>query len=499
MSRKIKIIKKNPEPAKGTNVDPGQLGQYSAKYNVNESSALNQYLSSRGINPKFVSKDTKISYSKSKEFLAWKRNHMFESITTGRDIGTDTETRSVDAHSPTRQRAEILKKSMQHYKITTPPGSLKKENAENEKRIEKKVDKVLKVVKAEGSQTPQLTPEEVKKSKMTALDKFRRASAEREKKHAEIEKKSGGMKGAIDRLSAHMNKEEVEQIDELNYDTVKSLYTKRRIIRDEPSKKSKEVKVKNVSTSISRLAGHKTTQNQPFDKVDRGTHYELVPKKEEVEQIDELNKDTLKSYRDKSMSSIKNARKNRDAAEPGKDMSKGFADLYAKSDAIAKKRAKGLAGYLQRKHGMKPGYSDERKTTSEDVGDAKAAVNADGLPNPQLEPVSEKKKQMSKSARMIKALYKSKRMVKEDLYDHEKEDKSVATYGKKPKFDKADNKDSEGETKPSAAAIMTGGTTLTGQNRDDVEIDPMMRNRPGQPDVTKKDGKKKDGKKEEKK
>jgi hypothetical protein len=100
---------------------------------------------------------------------------------------------------------------------------------------------------------------------------------------------------------------------------------------------------------------------------------------------------------------------------------------------------------------------------------------------------------------MIKALYKSKRMVKEDLYDHEKEDKSVATYGKKPKFDKADNKDSEGETKPSAAAIMTGGTTLTGQNRDDVEIDPMMRNRPGQPDVTKKDGKKKDGKKEEKK
>jgi hypothetical protein len=108
---------------------------------------------------------------------------------------------------------------------------------------------------------------------------------------------------------------------------------------------------------------------------------------------------------------------------------------------------------------------------------------------------------MSKSARMIKALYKSKRMVKEDLYDHEKEDKSVATYGKKPKFDKSE-KDDGGENKPNAAATLTGGTTLTGEKRDDVEIDPMMRVRPGQPDPFKKDDKKKDGKdskKEEKK
>ena len=59
---------------------------------------------------------------------------------------------------------------------------------------------------------------------------------------------------------------------------------------------------------------------------------------------------------------------------------------------------------------------------------------------------------MSKSARMIKALYKKHRMVKEETYDHEKEDKSVATYGKKPKFDKADKDDSIGEKKPEAAA-----------------------------------------------
>ena len=75
---------------------------------------------------------------------------------------------------------------------------------------------------------------------------------------------------------------------------------------------------------------------------------------EEVEQIDEISKSTLASYKDKSTASLKNAQANRDAAEPGKHMSKGFADLHAKSDDIAKKRVKGLKGYLQRKVGMKP-------------------------------------------------------------------------------------------------------------------------------------------------
>jgi len=369
--KKLKaMIKKNPEPAKSANVDPGQLGQYSATNQVSEDGSLNTFLSSRGINPKFVSRDTKIShaksneykkwkqnhmfeetliesalldrylssrginpkylptdkkiaYSKSNEFLTWKQSHMRESITTGREKGTDDTIRNTDSDSPTKSRADILKKAMKHYKIATPPGALKKE----------------------GSQTPQLTPEAVQKP--SALERFRQDTKKRVKKHAEIKSKEtkdgSGMSSAIDRLEKHLNKE--------------------------------------------------------------------------------------------------------------------------------------------------------------DVGDGKAAVNADGLPSPQLEPVSEKKKQMSKSARMIKALYKSKRMVKEDLYDHEKEDKSVATYGKKPKFDKSE-KDDGGENKPTAAATLTGGTTLTGEKRDDVEIDPMMRVRPGQPDPFKKDDKKKDGKdgkKEEKK
>jgi hypothetical protein len=100
---------------------------------------------------------------------------------------------------------------------------------------------------------------------------------------------------------------------------------------------------------------------------------------------------------------------------------------------------------------------------------------------------------LSKAAKLIKKIYNKK--VNEDLYDHEKADKSVATYGKKPKFDKTDPKESQGEKKPQAAAVLSGGTTLTGEPRDTIEIDPAMRNRPGQPDVTKKDDDKKDDKK----
>lgn len=75
--------------------------------------------------------------------------------------------------------------------------------------------------------------------------------------------------------------------------------------------------------------------------------------------------------------------------------------------------------------------------------------------------VPKRKREMTKSARMIKSIYKKKR-VKEELYDHEKEDKG-AKFGEKP----------------FAAAVLKGGKTMTGTQRDTIEIDPMMRAKPG--------------------
>ena len=68
--------------------------------------------------------------------------------------------------------------------------------------------------------------------------------------------------------------------------------------------------------------------------------------------------------------------------------------------------------------------------------------------------------QMSKSARIIKSIYKRKG-VKEEA------------YGKKPKMQNVITDLEE----PQAAAVLTGGTTLTGEKRDTIEIDPMLKMR----------------------
>lgn len=541
--KKLKlIIKGERKPTFGT--DPNEPWSVRAGITESERGMLHDYLKSRGINPDFVSKDTKISHAKSHEFHKWKRDHMFDDpinyvSTTVADkmkkqraqtedvehldeVSPETLTsyilktsskdpkraeprkkatsklakimakRPVDPKAPRYStnigegfddHEEIAKELIRRHGMNVTKDHLKALENERDSRGALDHDAVMAKVRAMGAMTEDKKP--------TALDKFRKASAEREKKHAEVEKQSKekpDMKGAIDRLEKHLNKEaadagvsksketsfhkkldklvhstfgkrkdemkeEVEQIDELNYDTVKSLYKKRRddFHGDQvgKKKKGKEVSAKNVSRSISRLMGSKPTQ------------------KEEVEQIDELKQSTLASYKDKSTASLKNAQMNRDAAEAGKHMSKGFADLHAKSDAIAKKRVKGLKGYLQRKVGMKP--------TSEDVfQDTQAATQTAfdmGTQADDREPTYSKRKEMSKSARMIKALYKKHKMVKEEIYDHEKEDKSVATYGKKPKVEKLEVYDDEAQ----AAMVLKGGKTLTGQTRDTLEIDPVMR------------------------
>lgn len=530
--KKLKdIVKNNPEPARGKIVDPWD--PWSAKANLAEDSLLHRYLLSRGINPRFVSKDTKISHAKSLAFQKWKINHQNEEVEID-------ETMTMQ-HSPYELRQHALKKSQHMHKVK-PSGivanGLHKEESEqldelspstlasyvlkttskDPKRAEPRKKATSKLAKAMAKQpvdpkAPRYSTklfgegfddhEEIAKElirrhgmnitkdhlkalenerdsrsaldhdavmnkiramgamteakKPTALEKFRKAAAEREKKHAEIEKKQSkdgsGMTSAIDRLEKHINKEAV----------------------DAGVSKAKE-----------------TSFHKKLDKLVHSTFGKRKDemKKEEVEQIDEISKSTLTSYRQKSMASLKTAKTNRSAAEFGKDMSKGFADLHAKSDAIAKKRVKGLAGYLQRKHGMKPGYSDERKTTSEDVyHDTYAATQMpfDGANN--TNDVSPKKREMSKSARIIKSIYKRKNM-KEETYDWEKDDKAQQpSLGKKPKIEKTDEKESYGENKPEARIIMSGGKTMTGEPRDTVEIDPSMKNRPG-PDAFEKNGKK---------
>jgi hypothetical protein len=75
---------------------------------------------------------------------------------------------------------------------------------------------------------------------------------------------------------------------------------------------------------------------------------------------------------------------------------------------------------------------------------------------------------------------------KEELDNLAKENKLEKTYGKKPKFDKEDKKKENDNSNSTARAVQYGGTTLSGEERDTIEIDPEMRNNSGQQDITKK-------------
>jgi hypothetical protein len=89
-----------------------------------------------------------------------------------------------------------------------------------------------------------------------------------------------------------------------------------------------------------------------------------------------------------------------------------------------------------------------------------------------------------RSAKLKLLLGGKKGQIKEDMYDSEKEDKSVATPGKKPKLN---NPGVNPETKeaPQAAAILSGGKTLTGEPRDTIEIDPKMKMKQSSPNSQK--------------
>ncbi len=517
------IVKKNPTPAKPRfGVDPSD--PWSAKAGIYEAGGtLDQFLSSRGINPKFVSKDTKISHAKSSAFIKWKQDHVVEETQLDEDkwlnrflssrgidpkfVTTDKKVsysksgefakwlrdhkpderlqkeenldevsgmgiRSSRSHEPTQSDHDTVKKHLKNLMAihsdepTATPAvhrAIKKVSTAGTTSTKTRSREMLRAliqkhsIPIDAEHRALLNREQVEESKkLTSLDKFRKASAEREKKHAEIEKQSKekpDMKGAIDRLEKHLNKEEAGV------------------------SKAKETK---FHTSLDKLV-HKTFGPSPSEKKEK-----QKMKKEEVGQIDEISKSTLDSYRDKSSASLKNAKMNRDAAEPGKNMSKGFADLHAKSNAIAKKRVKGLTGYLQRKQGIKPMGEDVFQDTQ-----AATQMPFDGANN--TDDSSVMKREMSKSARMIKSLYKNKNM-KEDMYDWEKDDKSTKGYGKKPKMTTTDKAESYGESKPDALAVMKGGKTLTGQDRDTVEIDPSMKKRPNQPDAGPQDGSKQDRK-----
>jgi hypothetical protein len=525
-AKKLKlIVKGEKKPTFGT--DPNEPWSVRAGITESERGELHAYLKSRGINPEFVSKDTKISHAKSAEFHKWKRDHMFDDpinyvSTTVADRmkkqraqveEVEIEEGKTLQHTPVELRQHALNKEKHMTKVLTHNGLHKEETIE-EKNVPTSPEKWArakaqakakfavypsayangwaskkykamgggwKSVSEESEQLDEVSPEtltsyilktsgkdpkraeprkkatsklakimakrpvdpkapkystnifgEAKTTQGTALDKFRQAAAERARKHDDIERAMKArhaagkedMKGSIDRLEKQLNKEE-----------------------SGISKQKETAFHKKLDTLV-----HKTF----------GKRKDELKMKEEVEQIDELKKSTVKSWL---------------GQQPVVPPKKPGMDRKAHNQRI-KTRSKSWDRAIDRLTGHKP--------TSEDVfQDTQAATQTAfdmGTQADDREPTYSKKKEMSKSAHMIKALYKKHKMVKEELYDHEKEDKSVATYGKKPKVEK---QEVFGDDDTQAAMVLKGGKTLTGQTRDTLEIDPVMR-KPVKPDSKEK-------------
>ena len=112
---------------------------------------------------------------------------------------------------------------------------------------------------------------------------------------------------------------------------------------------------------------------------------------------------------------------------------------------------------INKEHGMSEGVkSCDPEQVSEGLGGVEDSPMSATNSVKAMES-AHRQREKSKSARMIKSIYKKKN-VKETMYDWEKDDKGVKN--------------------PTAKITMQGGTTLTGKPRDTVEIEPVLKTRP---------------------
>lgn len=368
-AQKLKSIVKGVEskPTFGTNpMDP-----WSAKAGISESESglLKRYLLSRGIDPRYVTKDTRISHAKSGQFLKWKSDHIADRTTNEEVDKKDTVTFDIP----------LLIRVLE----------LAREDIKSDMDLHRVVERLINI-------------------------------------------RDKGMLTMDDYDTIANIKEEVERIFEISVELQHSYFKK--------------------------------AHAQKYDKT--GT----TPK-------------AVKQKRTKGMAKVvsRTLKRNVIGLPKGVDPSEGGKYTADSVEVEGTPLQEGSAALRMAKALQKAKQERELKDQSREAREKQ-----------QTTPVKEEScscgAERSKSARIIKSLYKKFNM-KEDMYDFEKDDKSIETYGKKPKVNKMDKDAEPSKSKIQAAAVLSGGTTLTGQSRDTVEIDPIMRVRPGQPDPTKNEKK----------
>jgi hypothetical protein len=501
-AKKLLDIIKRPRTAapeqKVGGTDP--MEPWSAQNKISESPNLNKYLLSRGFDPNHTPKDIKVAHSKSNQFKIWQRQHFNEDLTT-KHTGTGVDHKTDLSVSPTMKRAATLTKAKKHYEVPNPPGSMRKEDIEQIDEID--ANAILGLAKKVNPNARLVTTDQKKKER-DELDAKRSKEAEgKPKSTGHVSSQSvdfGKNKGyGQGRYMGDSVEIEGETFDEgfnaptetgLSDKTLKSYRSKIRAKAQtaEPKKsfdlKNKAFRVSNILDT--RAAKRKNVTEENLDEISLGDY-----KQKAQSQAKELKKHTKGEYGsiaqrmlDRRNKGLKMVSKRDQKIETESDLTeankkKDTRTASEKMSDYAVKRHKVYQDIQDKQKELMKKWNDDHKDEPhlqvpipEDVGDPQAAIK--GVPVPES------------MAKRIKAIYKKK--VTEDTYDSEKDDKygQNPTFGKKPVIQKPENaKKTENidNVKTKAAAVLTGGTTLTGQKRDSIQIDPELNNpRPGQSD-----------------
>jgi hypothetical protein len=442
---KIKAIVKGPAPKEtfGTNpCDPWSTKAGISEWAGNPAGLLAKYLKSRGINPKFASKDQKIAHSKTGQFSKWQKDHAERSSPTGTSIrGESVDMCKVCGQTPcncTSIEEGVDKKDTVTFDIPLLIRVLElaREDIKSDMDLHRVVERLI----------------NMRDKGMLTMDDYDAIAAIKEEVYSSV--------------SLEHIKQALSEAKEANYggdyqDSVLALKKKA---------EQKKVDMKSLADRM-QAAYRRDNQTKGVKSVAEGNGYDdnrtgFAKKPREDDEGHAPTKFKAKSIMDRPHTVHIDGK-------PWKKFSNGHQAHAAVNTLSAKgKKATAIA------HFKEDTYQDPQAATQ-------TVFDGGNNPNDITPPEYKGKRliQMSKSARIIKNLYKMKGM-KEETYDFEKADKSVASYGKPPKISKTDKAITDGD-KEQAAIVLSGGKTLTGDDRDTVEIDPKMKMRPNQPEPTK--------------
>lgn len=443
------VVKKNvgEKPTFGT--DPRD--PWSTKANINEDAILDKYLLSRGINPQFATKDQKVAHSKTGQYLKWRRDR-------ANQVGEETVEEGITLqHTPTEKRQHALKRAEHMHKEIRVDGHGKKLHSEAvDKRdtITMNIPLLIRMLEyaREDAKTDLSLHKVVEKliairnRGVLTMKEYNFVTGIRE--HFELTEQ--------DCSCVPKDKKEWEKFAQKRSE----IWRRKQVKKIDESLEELEEGLTDMVMGAAKDAGLKAKIAKPAAERKKDTE-DMLKKRASDDKASGIKRPLgglySKEYHPKANEEV---------------VVEGSAALrFAKALQKAKQ---------ERELKDKSREAREKQQTPAPVKEAMDSLAACAQPGDGANtPNDVVPNKMSKSASIIKSIYKKKN-IKEELYDHEKEDKSTSGL-KKPKIDRGEGKASFGDNKPRAAIIMTGGKTMTGSPRDTIEIDPLMKAKPGGP------------------